>query len=60
MQQEVDVKLMTMIEVKDECPIILLLKIEFFQQVNKQYIPMRAGGGVCLQVVSTGRGISEP
>lgn len=59
MEKETAVKLMTMIDLIDEAPIFLVLGIEFFIRVNKQYLLLQSGGSMCLNIVGTGRGIVE-
>lgn len=57
--EQTSVHLATMVEVRDEHPIILLAGLTFYSLVNKNYYLARTPGGLCLSVVETARGIKE-
>ena len=58
-RDEISLKLMTMVEVLDERPILLLLGIAFYFKANNHYYLSRTSGGLCLSVVKPARGIKE-
>jgi hypothetical protein len=47
------------VPVRDGCPILLLLGIEFFKAVNGKYYEARYGGQLALQIMAVERGVVE-
>jgi hypothetical protein len=57
--QSTNLELATMVNVRDGCPILLLLGIEIFHCVNGNYYPLSRGGTLALQIAAVERGAAE-